>query len=122
MATATTLVLKNAAAANVNYYPKVITTGVKAVYVDRTQGVIALQPSASLNFRESATARNVSGKLVFPVANPQSPMPDSCLGKFELVLPLKLSAADRNEILARTRAMVNDVIVTAAVIDGETPW
>lgn len=122
MASATTLALKNAAAATVNYSPKTIATGSKAVYVDRTQGVIALQPTASLNFRESASVRNVSGKLVYPVKDSVTGEIDSCLGKFEFVLPLKLDSAARDEILARTRAMIDDAIVTVAAKDGETPW
>lgn len=122
MASATTLVLKNAAAANVNYYPKTIATGAKALYQDRTQGVIALQPTASLAFRESATVRTVSGKLVFPVLNEVTGGIDTCLGKFEFITPLKLSAVARQEILARARAMIADTVVTQAVVDGETPW
>lgn len=122
MASAIILALKNAAAAVVNYVPKMIATGSKAMYVDRTQGVIALQPTASLNFRESTSVRNVSGKLVYPVQDSVTGEIDSCLGKFEFVLPLKVDAAARDEILARTRAMIDDVIVTVAVKDGETPW
>lgn len=122
MATATNLVLKNAAAANVTYYPKVIETGSKAVYVDRTQGVIRLQPTAALGFRESATVRNVSGKLVYPVLDAITGTLDWATAKFELILPLKLDASVRDEILARTRAMIDDAIVTSAVQNGETPW
>lgn len=122
MAQAITLVLKNAAAANVNYFPKTIATGVKALYQDRTQGVIALQPTASMSFRESSTVRTVSGKLVFPVLNATTGVIDTCLGKFEFVMPLKLEAVTRQEILARTRAMIIDAVITDAAVNGETPW
>lgn len=122
MATATTLVLKNAAAVNVNYNPIRIITGQEAAYVDRTQGVLALQPKASLFFKESDVTRTVSGKVTYPVKDAVTSVIDTCIGKFELRLPMKLALVDRQEARARLAAMIADAIVTSAVDNGETPW
>lgn len=122
MAQATTLVLKDASDTSVNYVPKVIRTGEFALYADTSITKIAGQPSASLSFRETKTARNVSGKLVFPVLDETSGSYDQCIAKFELVMPTKLDASARQEILARLESMVADTIVAKAAVDGETPW
>lgn len=122
MAAATTLVLKNAAAANVNYNPIRILTGQEAAYVDRTQGVLALQPKATLYFKESDVTRTVSGKVTYPVKDSITSVIDTCIGKFEMRLPMKLALADRQEVRARLAAFIADTIVNSAVDNGETPW
>lgn len=122
MAQATNLVLKNASAVNVNYNPIRIETGKVAVYVDRTQGVIALQPRASLFFKESPTVRRVSGKVTYPVLDATTGAIDTASGSFELILPLKLDLTSRQETRSRLAAMIADAIVTAAVDNGENPW
>lgn len=123
MATATTLVLKNAAAVNVNYYPIKIVTGDVAQYVDRTNGALNAQARASLFFRESISTRKVSGKLTYPVVDAVTGLVKyTNLATFEIVTPLAATLVERQEILARAKAMIADAIVTAAVENGETPW
>lgn len=122
MATATTLVLKDRSAVAVNYSPIVVKTGSEAAYVDRAQGVLALQPRATLYFKESAVTRTVSGKITYPVKDATTAIIDTCIGTFEMRLPLKLALTDRQEARARLAAMIADAIVTAAVDNGETPW
>lgn len=122
MATAATLVLKNAAAVNVNYLPRAISTGEKAMYRDETQGVIALQPKATLFYRENGSTRIVSGKLTYPVLDAVTGAVDEELFTCEFRLPLKLTLANRQEILARSKQFLQDAIVQAAVENGETPW
>lgn len=122
MAAATTLVLKNDADVNVNYYPIVVKTGEEAQYVDRTQGVLLLQPKAVLKYRETATHRHVSGKVVFPVLNATTGITTNSYGNFEYTLVKEHSSTDRTNVRKRLAALIADAIVTAAVDNGETPW
>lgn len=122
MASAATLVLKNASAVNVNYLPRKVATGSEAMYRDETQGVEQLQPRATLYYRENPSTRIVSVKLTFPVLDAITGAVDEELFKGEFRLPRKLSLANRQEILARTKAMLADVVVQYAVENGETPW
>lgn len=122
MAAAATLVLKNAAHVNTNYYPVKISTGEYAGYVDRTQGVLALQPFASLKYSESATQRKVSGKCTYPVKDAVTGVIDTAYGEFSFVLPKVHVLADRQEVRERITALILDAITVAAVDNGETPW
>lgn len=122
MAAAATLVLKNAADVNVNYYPVKISTGEYAGYVDRTQGVLALQPFASLKYSESATQRKVSGKVTYPIKDAVTGVIDTAYGEFSFVLPKVHVLADRQETRKRVSALIIDAITVAAVDNGETPW
>lgn len=122
MAAAGTVVLKNNADVNVNYSPIVVKTGEYAKYIDRTQGVIALQPTAALAFSETSTHRKVSGHVMFPVLNATTGLVEQDFGKFEYSLMKTHSATDRLDVRKRLAALVADAIVTAAVDNGETPW
>jgi len=122
MATATTLVLKNSADVNVNYSPIVVKTGEYAKYIDRTQGVLALQPTAALSYSENVTHRKVSGHIMCPVLNATTGLIEQDFGKFEYSLLKTHSSTDRLEVRKRLAALVADTIVTAAVDNGETPW
>lgn len=122
MASATTLVLKNAAAVNVNYYPTVIQTGSRAVYVDRTNGKLALQSHATLTQAEQATQRRTSGKVDFRVEDAVTGVVRTGYGDFSFRIPNEFSLVERQELAARLRAMIDDAVVTAAVENGETPW
>lgn len=122
MAAATTLVLKNNADVLVNYYPVVVRTGEEAKYVDRTQGVLALQPAAVLQYKETATHRHVSGKVTFPVANATTGALTTSYGNFAFSLVKEHSSTDRLDVRKRLAAMIADAVVTAAVDNGETPW
>jgi hypothetical protein len=122
MATAATLVLKNSADVNVNYFPVRIITGQEAGYVDRTQGVLALQPKASLFYRENLTTRIVTGKVTYPVLNATTGVLDSGIATFDMRLPFVLDLTSRQEVRKRLASLVADPIVTAAVDNGETPW
>lgn len=122
MAAAATLVLKNNADVNVNYYPVKINTGEYAKYVDRTQGVLALQPTAALAYSENSKERKVSGTCVFPVLNATTGLIEKSYGRFELTLNLNHSSTDRLDTRKRITAMISDAITTAAVDNGETPW
>lgn len=122
MAAASTLILKNAADVNVNYYPVKISTGEYAGYVDRSQGVLALQPFASLKYSESATQRKVSGKVTYPVKDAITGVMDTAYGEFSFVLPKVHVLADRQEARKRLTALIADAITIAAVDNGETPW
>jgi hypothetical protein len=122
MAAAGTLVLKNNADVNVNYYPIRIQTGSEAGYVDRTQGVLALQPKATLFYRENKTTRIVSGKVTFPVLDASTGVVNTGLGTFEYRIPFILGATDRLDVRKRLAAMIADALTTAAVDNGETAW
>lgn len=122
MASATTLALKNAAATTVNYYPTFISTGQKAVYVDRTNAKLALQSRATLGFSESVTQRRVTGKVDYRVENVATGVIDTGFGEFAFRIPNSFTKTDRQELEARIRQMIDDAITTAAVEDGETPW
>lgn len=122
MAAAATLVLKNNADVNVNYYPVKIKTGEYASYVDRTQGVLALQPFASLTYKESDSVRTVSGKVTFPVKDATTGVTTTAYGSFTYTLPKVQSSTDRLDVRKRLAALVIDAIATAAVDNGETPW
>lgn len=122
MASATTLVLKNAAAVNVNYYPVKIQTGQLARYVDRTNTKLALQHVAQLNITESTEQRRVFGKVDYRVENATTGVIKTGYGEFAFRIPNEFTATDRQELEARLRTAVADAIVTAAVENGETPW
>lgn len=122
MAAAATLVLKDNADVNVNYYPVKINTGEYAKYVDRTQGVLDLQPTAALAYSETASERKVSGTIVFPVLNATTGEVDKSYGRFEFKLNKRHSSTNRLDTRKRLAAMVVDAITTAAVDNGETPW
>lgn len=122
MASATTLVLKNAAAANVNYFPTFISTGSKAVYVDRTNSKLALQSHATLGYSENDAQRRVSGKVDHRVEDAVTGQIDTGYGEFAFRIPNSFSATDRQELESRLRQMIIDAIVTASVENGETPW
>lgn len=122
MAAAATLVLKDRNAVNVNYAPVKIKTGEVAEYVDRTQGVIALQPTAKLELSENSTTRRVVLTTVLPVqAVATDPISyETAVTKFT---SQKKHALDRRqESEARHRAFIDDATVTAAVENGETAW
>lgn len=122
MAAATTLVLKNNADVNVNYYPVVVKTGEYARYVDRTQGVLNLQPLASVALKETTDLRKVSGSVSFPVLNATTGIVSSSYGNFEYKLVKAHSSTDRLDVRKRLQALIVDAVVTAAVDNGETPW
>lgn len=122
MASATTLALKNAAAATVNYYPTLIATGSKAVYTDRTNSKLALQSHAALMYNESSEQRRASGKVDYRVEDATTGKISTGFGEFAFRIPNAFSATDRQELEARLRQMIDDAIVTAAVENGETPW
>jgi CRISPR/Cas system-associated exonuclease Cas4 (RecB family) len=122
MATATTLVLKNNADVNVNYYPIVVKTGEYAKYVDRTQGVLALQPTAALAYSETSKDRRVSGVITYPTLNATTGLIETSYGRFEYTLVKNQSSTDRLETRKRLGAMIADAITSAAVDNGETPW
>lgn len=122
MASATTLVLKNAAAVNVNYYPNKIITGQIARYSDRTNSKLALQHVAQLNYAESTEQRRVSGKVDYRVENATTGVIKTGYGDFNFRVPNDFTLADRQELAARARAMIDDAIVTASIENGETPW
>lgn len=123
MAAAATIILLNAAAANVSYYPQRVITGDYASFVDRTNTVIAAQSKASLTYKESATTRKVLGKVTFPVLNATTGvLSHTCLGTFELVVPLIATATERQEVRKRLTSLVGHAIVTSANDDGEMPW
>lgn len=122
MASAATLILKNAAAASVNYYPTFISTGQKAVYVDRTNSKLALQSRATLGYAESGAQRRVTGKVDYRVENAATGVIDTGYGEFAFRVPNSFTATDRQELEARIRQMIDDAVTTAAVENGETPW
>lgn len=123
MAAVNTLVLKNNADVNVNYYPVLVRTGDEIAWVDRTQGTLALQSKARLYYKETQTTRRVSGKVTVPYVDTFNPEKNHTLiGSFEFVVPLNASAIDRTEIRKRVVAMIADAVITAAVDNGETPW
>lgn len=122
MAAATTLVLKNASAVNVNYYPVQIVTGDRAVYTDRTNAKLALQHRASLYYGETTAQRRISGKVDYRVENATTGVITTGYGEFSFRIPNSFVLADRQEVAARLRAMIDDAIVTAAAENGETPW
>lgn len=123
MASATTLVLKNNADVNVNYYPIVIKTGEYAKYVDRTQGTLSLQPTAALSYSETSTERKVSGVVTFPtIPNATTGVIKTSYGRFEFTIPKEQSSTDRLDVRKRLAALVVDAVSTAAVDNGETPW
>lgn len=122
MASAATLVLKNASAVNVNYFPIRIQTGDFALYVDRTSGVLAAQSKASLTYSESPVIRKVAGKITYPVLGIDGKLSHTLIGNFNLSIPTVATLAERQELRARMAAMVADAIVTSAVDNGETPW
>lgn len=122
MASATTLVLKTNADVNVNYYPIVVKTGEYAKYVDRTQGVLALQPTAAIAFSEGSKERKVSGVCTFPTLNATTGLIETSYGRFEYTLVKTQSSTDRLDVRKRLAALVADAITTAAVDNGETPW
>jgi hypothetical protein len=121
MASAADLSLLNAAAAAVLYKPVKIETGAQARYVDRTQGVIALQPKVEFFFNEDSSKRKLNFKHSYPVLHTDGTIAFE-LAKFEFVSPLINATADRQESLARFRKAVDDAIVTAFVENGESPW
>jgi len=122
MAAVATLVLKNNADVNTNYYPVVVKTGEYARYVDRTQGVLALQPTAALAFSETSTVRKASGTITWPTLDAATGVVDTSYGRFEYSILKKQSATDRLDLRKRLVAMISDAIVAAAVDNGETPW
>jgi len=123
MAAAGNLTLKNYADVNVTYYPLRIETGKQAVYVDRTNSVLAAQSRASMFFSESPTTRKVSGKVTFPVLNATTGVVSyTLLGTFDMRLPLTASLTERQELRKRLASAIADAIVVAAVDNGETPW
>jgi len=122
MAAAATLVLKNNADVNTNYFPIVVKTGEYAKYVDRTQGVLSLQPTAALAYSESSTTRKVSGTVTFQTLDAATGAVDTSYGRFEYSILKKQSATDRLDLRKRLAALIADAIVTAAVDNGETPW
>lgn len=122
MASAATLVLKNNADVNVNYYPVKIKTGEYASYVDRMQGILSLQPFASIAYKETDTVRHVSGKVTFPVLNATTGITKTSYGSFSFDIQKDHSSTDRLDVRKRLAALVADAIVNAAVDNGETPW
>lgn len=123
MAAATNLVLLNAAGANVTYYPQRVITGDYASYVDRTNAAIAAQSKASLTYKETSSVRKVLGKVTYPVLNATTGvLSHTCLGTFQLDLPLISTLTERQELRKRVSSLVGNAIVTSAVDDGEMPW
>jgi len=123
MAAAANLILLNNAGANVTYYPQRVVTGDQATYVDRTNTVLAAQSKASLFYKESLTTRKVSGKVTFPVINATTGVLSyTCLGTFEIVIPLVATSTDRLDVRKRLTSLVSHAIVTSASDDGEMPW
>lgn len=122
MAAAGNLTLKNSADVNVVYGPVKIKTGEYAQYVDRTQGVLALQPVASLAYSENEDVRKVVGTVTYPVLNATTGVVEKDFGRFEYTLRRSHTADDRLNVRKRLAALIADSIVTTAVDNGETPW
>jgi hypothetical protein len=123
MAATGNLLLKNAAAAEQTYYPFSVINGDKAMYIDRTNSVLAAQSRASLFFNESTKTRKVTGKVTYPVLNATTgELSHTLIGTFEFAIPLIASSAERAEIRSRAADMIDDAIVIAAVDNGEMPW
>lgn len=121
MAAAATLVLKNAADVNVNFFPVRIRTGEEAVYVDRTNAVLSLQGYATLSYRENATNRIVSTRVTHPVLQADGTVVTG-YHTSEARIPKLFGLTDRQELRKRELAMLGDAIYVAAVDNGETPW
>lgn len=123
MAAAANLTLKNAADANVTYYPFRVNGGSEASYIDRTNSVLSAQSRASVFFKESKETRTVQGKVTFPVLNATTgALAYTCLGTFDIRLPLVATLTDRQELRKRLAALIADAITAMAVDNGETPW
>jgi len=121
MAQATNLTLKNAAAANVLYGPRVIRTGDIAIYRDDTAGLTeATRGSASLSIKETALLRRVEGKVAYPEL--VGGVVQTNIADFRLKVVKSMTEGAKAELLARIRALISDAIVTAATDKGETPW
>lgn len=123
MSAAATIILLNAASANVNYYPQRIINGSESIYVDRTNGVLAAQSRASLFFNESAVTRKVVGKVTYPVLNATTgALSHTLIGTYEFKLPLISTLTERQEVRKRLTSLIGLAITSDATDNGETPW
>lgn len=117
------LTLKNAADADVVYYPTKVIEGEQAFWVDRSEGVIAAQSKASVFLTESQTTRKVSGKVTLPVWNATLKAVELVeLASFELKAPLTSALPNRKELFARFASLAASPIVQSAFEDGEGQW
>lgn len=121
MAAAATLVLKDKAGVNVNFSPVRIRTGEEAVYVDRTNAVLALQGYATLTYRENADTRIVGTRVTHPVLQADGTIKVG-YHTSECRVPKIFDLNGRQEVRMRGASMQDDAIYIAAVDNGENPW
>lgn len=122
MAQIASLVLKNAADANVTYTPQAVDPGSIAVWKNRAADVPALQGVAQVTFRESATVRHVSGKVTLPYARVDGSVIDHEVGSFKLSTPMHFTGAQRAELVKQLASLIANAVVVSANNDGEMPF
>lgn len=126
MGAVTTLVLKNAAAASVNFVPLVVAPD-SVTWAEPAGTTLAAYRKATFSRKipvaQSKSAIRYAGKLSFPVQDAVTgAIRHIGLGTFELVFPQDMIAADRDELTARFRAFVADAIVTNATTSLGLPY
>lgn len=124
MAAVGNLILKDQVDANVTYYPVLVRTGDEVVYVDRTESLLALQSKARFTIKETATVRQVTGKVTLPytVDMFNTTTFNQAMGGFNFVLPNNMSAIQRTKIRKLLIAALSDAVTTALCDNGESPW
>lgn len=126
MSAVTTLALKNAAAATVNFTPLVVASD-SVVWAEAAGTTLAAWRKASLARKIPAGASKSSirytGKVTYPVQDATTgAIKHTLLGTFDIVFPQDAIVGDRNELLARFRAMVADAVLTNAAASLDLPY
>lgn len=126
MAQQANLTLKNWAAANVTYTMLFASPEKGAKWADKSQGSYLGFRGVYMFLKHPTDAVNgvnrVTIKLNRPVIDGTTgALSYSTLASVEFVLPTKAALAERQELLAAFRDLMDNAVVTSAVVDLEQP-
>lgn len=108
---------------DVTYYPFRVIGGQEATYIDRTSSNLALQSRLSLFFKETATVRKTTGRLILPFVDAvDSTKVHQNLWTFAHTTPLVSTEAQRTDLWKRG-ASISALTTLANIIGiGDMPY
>jgi hypothetical protein len=126
MAAQATLTLKNWAAANVSYTALYASMDKGAKWADKSQGTLMGYRTVTMLNKHPTDLINGVKRVTLKV---NRPVIDGTTGALsynsfvsgEFVIPTKATTAERQELLAAFRDLMDNAVVTSAVVDDEQP-
>lgn len=105
--------------AAVTHYPVKVENGV-AMWIDRTNPVIALQSIASMTMVDTATMRKTSGQIILPFLDPNdATLVHKGFFSFMFAAPLVSTRAYRWDLSRRGQTFMPNSIVSNCFLDND---